>query len=145
MILVHHVLSTRIIDLCLPCTWYFSFFLVIIWVGRYGPLNSSVWMLSTYGVAILRGVALLEEYYLCGSPIWGLKCTKYTQFGTQYPYDACKLRCRNLSSFSSIMPTLGCNASHHDNNGLKLLYCFSPSINFCHYKSCHSHGVSSQQ
>jgi hypothetical protein len=38
-----------------------------------------------------------------------------------------------------------CQASCHDDNGLNLWTVSQPRLNVCLYKSCHGHGVSSQQ
>ena len=51
------------------------------------------------------GVALFEEVCYCEHVLWSSLCLGSAQWWWQSPPAASRLRCRTLSSFSSIMPT----------------------------------------
>ena len=50
---------------------------VVVWIGL-GLTGSCVWMLGPWGLALLGGMALLEEVGHCGGGFWCYICSSYT-------------------------------------------------------------------
>lgn len=81
-----------------------------------------VWMWDPEGIALLRGVVLLEEVYYCGGWLWGYTCSSYVQ---SHSLLLLPLGQDVELSASSPAPCISgcCHNSHHEDNGLKLWSC----------------------
>ena len=108
---------------------------VVVWIGL-APIDSSVWMFGPWGVALLGGVALLEEVCHCGLGLLVLKLWPVCVTVSSWPpvEDSLWLPSDQDVELSAPSPApclpAGCHVVCHDDKGLNLWNCKPASIEY---------------